>query len=100
YKSPTFLIKSNMFSSMIEFEDGEYKIVDGRFYNDNEINSGALVCVISENLAEYNGVRVGDDIVLSFAGSSFGAMQMDDEETEAVFEVIGIFSHNHQITPD
>ena len=100
YKSPTFLIKSNMFSSMIEFEDGEFKIVDGRFYNDNEINSGDLVCVISENLADYNGVSVGDDIRLSFAGTTFGGMEMSDDDTEAVIEVIGIFSHNHPITPD
>ena len=100
FKNPTFLIKSNMFSNMIEFEDGEYTIVDGRFYNDNEINNGDLVCVISENLAEYNGVNVGDDIVLSFEGSSFGSLKMSDEEKEAVFEVIGIFSHNHPITPD
>jgi len=100
YKNPTFLIKSNMFSSMIEFEDGEFKIIDGRFYNDNEIKDGSLVCVISENLANYNGVSVGDDIVLSFAGSVFGAVNMSDEETEAVFEVIGIFSHNHPVTPD
>ena len=100
YKSPTFLIKSNMFSSMIEFEDGEYTIVDGRFYNDNEINNGDLVCIISENLADYNGVSVGDDITLSFAGTTFGSIKMSEEETEAVFEVIGIFSHNHPITPD
>ena len=100
FKNPAFLIKSNMFSNMIEFEDGEYTIVDGRFYNDNEINNGDLVCVISENLAEYNGVNVGDDIVLSFEGSSFGSLKMSDEEKEAVFEVIGIFSHNHPITPD
>ena len=100
YKSPVFLIKSNMFSDMIEFQDGEFNIVEGRFYNDNEIENGDLVCLISENLAEYNGVSVGDDIVMSFSGSNIGGMNMSDEDIEATFEVIGIFSHNHPITPD
>ena len=100
YKNPVFLIKSNMFASMIEFEDGEFNIVDGRFYNDNEIKNGDLVCLISENLADYNGVSVGDDIVLSFTGSTIGGMQLSEEDMEATFEVIGIFSHNHPVTPD
>ena len=100
YKSPVFLIKSNMFSDMIEFQDGEFNIVDGRFYNDHEIENGDLVCVISQNIAEYNGVSVGDDIILSFAGSTIGGMKMSEEDLEATFEVVGIFSHNHPVTPD
>ena len=102
YKEPYFLIKSNMFSSMIEIEDGEYQIVEGRFYNEDEIKNGSLVCVISQNLATQNGVGIGDNITLSsqYAGSYVKSMGLTEEDFENSFEVIGIFTHNHPITPD
>ena len=102
YKEPYFLIKSNMFSSMIEIEDGEYQIVEGRFYNEDEIKNGSLVCVISQNLATQNGVGVGDNITLSsqYASSYVKSMGLTEEDFENSFEVIGIFTHNHPITPD
>ena len=102
YKEPYFLIKSNMFSSMIEIEDGEYQIVEGRFYNDDEIKNGSLVCVISQNLAAQNGVGIGDNITLSsqYASSYVKSMGLTEEDFENSFEVIGIFTHNHPITPD
>ena len=102
YKEPYFLIKSNMFSSMIEIEDGEYQIVEGRFYNEDEIKNGSLVCVISQNLATQNGVGIGDNITLSsqYASSYVKSMGLTEEDFENSFEVIGIFTHNHPITPD
>lgn len=102
YKEPYFLIKSNMFSSMIEIEDGEYQIVEGRFYNDDEIKNGSLVCVISQNLATQNGIGIGDNITLSsqYASSYVKSMGLTEEDFENSFEVIGIFTHNHPITPD
>ena len=51
YKEPYFMIRCNMFPGMIEFEDGGYKIKEGRFYTQDEIDEGAPVAVISENLA-------------------------------------------------
>ena len=102
YKNPLFLIKSNMFPDMIEFEDGEYQIVSGRFYTQQEIDNGALVCLISENLAALNGVSVGDSITLA-VNYLAGYMQqfgVTAEDLENSFEVIGIFSHNQPITPD
>jgi ABC-type lipoprotein release transport system permease subunit len=102
YKEPYFLIKGNMFPSMIEFEDGEYQIVSGRFYTQQEIDNADMVCIVSENLAALNGITVGDTINLANSNYStwmeeFGATQEDLENT---FEVIGIFSHNNPINPD
>ena len=102
YRNPYFLIKSNMFPDMIEFEDGEYQIVSGRFYTQQEIDNGSLVCLISENLAALNGVGVGDSISLA-VNYLAGYMQqfgMTEEDLENRFEVIGIFSHSQPITPD
>ena len=44
---------------MIELVEGEYTIVDGRFYNQDDIERQRDVVVISEELANQNGVRVG-----------------------------------------
>lgn len=102
YKEPLFTVKSNMFPSMIEFEDGDYKIVDGRFYNQDEINNGSLVCLISEALANTNGLRVGDNIY--FATSNYNSelkkLEVEEEDLDVTFEVIGIYSHNNQINRD
>ena len=102
YKEPWFLVKGNMFPSMIEFEDGQYQIVNGRFYTQQEIDNAAMVCIISENLAALNGVNVGDEIKLAFSYYSTYMQQYDitEDELESSFEVIGIFSHNNPITPD
>ncbi len=102
YKEPVFFIKSNMYPGMIEFEDGEYQIVNGRFYNQEEINDGALVCVISENLASANGVSVGDEISLAhgYLSSFYKRMDMSEEDFDLSVRVVGIFSHNNPLTPD
>ena len=102
YKEPTFFIKSNMFPGMIEFENGGYQLVKGRFYTKEEIDKGEFVCLISENLAATNGVSVGDSINLAVDYLSNYHMQsgITAEDLETSFEVIGIFSHNNPLTPD
>ena len=101
YKDPYFFIKGNMFPDMIEFADGDYQIVDGRFYSQQEIDDASFVCLISENLANVNGIKVGDTIrlasnYLSEMVKNFG---LTLEELENDFEVIGIYTHNNPITP-
>ena len=102
YREPWFFVKANMFPSMIEFEDGDYNVVSGRFYSQQEINDASPVIIVSENFATANGITVGDSITLavnylSSYMSQFGVTQQD---LETSFEVIGIFSHNKPITPD
>ena len=102
YKEPIFFIKSNMYPGMIEFEDGDYQIVNGRFYNQQEIDSGAMVCLISENLASVNNVTVGDEIVLAanYLSTYLKQSGVEQEDLDMTFEVIGIYSHNNPLTPD
>ena len=101
YQEPYFMIKSNMFDNMIEFADGAYNIVSGRFYTKQEIDDAALVCLVSENLANLNGINVGDNINLAvnYLSSYMSQTGITQEELENSFEVIGIFSHNNPITP-
>jgi ABC-type lipoprotein release transport system permease subunit len=102
YREPYFFIKGNMFPSMIEFEDGDYQLVNGRFYTQQEIDSGSFVCIISENLANTNNVSVGDSIRLAtnYLSNYLTESGVTAEDLENDFEVIGIFSHNNPITPD
>jgi ABC-type antimicrobial peptide transport system permease subunit len=102
YKEPYFAIKGNMFPSMIEVEDGEYTITSGRFYTQDEIRNGSFVCLITEALAQTNGISVGDEVRFSVqnVNSWMQDMGITTEDTEVTFEVIGIYNHNHPITPD
>jgi ABC-type antimicrobial peptide transport system permease subunit len=102
YKEPVFFIKSNMYPGMIEFEDGDYRITSGRFYNQKEIDEADFVCLISENLAQTNGLGVGDILHLAtgFLNNYQKRSGITEEDLNADFEIIGIFAHNSPLTPD
>lgn len=44
------------------FNSGEAKIIQGRDFTGEELETGAKVCIISRQLAEANGLTVGDTI--------------------------------------
>ncbi len=106
YVEPTYLIKTNYFPSMIEIEDGDYKISEGRFYNQEEIDNSEKVCLVSKAFAEHNNLKVGDSI--SFLLNSAGDISMMYDEDMGVttedytleLSIIGIYEHNQTITPD
>ena len=102
YREPWFFVKTNMFPNMIEFEDGEFEIVNGRFYTQEEINNGTMVCIISEKLAEVNGLSVGDNIPMALTNMSSWLTDagITQEDIERSFEIVGIFSHKIPVTPD
>lgn len=103
YIEPQFFVKGNMFPSMIEFEDKQYTLVSGRFYNQEEINNGSLVCLVSEALANTNGIALGDTIRFATGnyGSAYNAeMGLSEDDYVVELEVVGIYNHNSPITPD
>ena len=50
---------------MLEFASGRTQITQGRSFFQEEYDSGAAVCLISETLARENGLDVGDTLPLS-----------------------------------
>lgn len=48
------------------FTRGETRIVDGRDFTTQELQDGSRVCIIQENLAAQNGLKIGDTITLNF----------------------------------
>lgn len=45
-----------------DFLRGMAKIVEGRDFTEEELKSGAKVCILSESLAQSNGLTVGDSV--------------------------------------
>lgn len=102
FKQPKFFLKGNFLPNMIEFADGDYNITEGRFYSQEEIDNNEKVCLVSGNLAKQNSLNVGDTIKFATGymdGQSIKAGITEDEYL-AELEVIGIYEHNHPITPD
>lgn len=60
-----------------KFESGEYKLVDGRHITPDD----KYTCLISKELADYNGLSIGDKI----------KMYSLDSDSIAEFEIVGIF---------
>lgn len=54
------------------FDRGEAQIVQGRDFTAEELETGAKVCVISKQLAEANGLTVGDTIMPQFYDPDMG----------------------------
>jgi putative ABC transport system permease protein len=65
--------------AMTEFQDGERKIVSGAMFSENTQD---YVCVISDDLATYNSLSVGDQITLT--NPNLGSQRF-------VFTIIGLY---------
>lgn len=106
YVQPVFGIRSNMFPDMIEFDDGTYTIVEGRFYNQEEIDNAEAVVVVSKALAELNGLHIGDTITIATnnANDRWLKQQLEEIGYEGDFnlelEVVGIYDSKIKVTPD
>ena len=104
YVEPTNYIKANMFPNMIEFVDGGYQIVEGRFYNEDEINNYKQVLLVSKAFAEVNGLHVGDSIRYYVfnpnEGNYYEGLDIPEDIKIKEFEIVGIFEHPDKITPD
>lgn len=49
-----------------DFSQGKADIIDGRGFSEEELENGTKVCLISQSLAERNGLSVGDTISFQF----------------------------------
>ena len=106
YVEPTYLIKTNYFPSMIEIEDGDYRISEGRFYTQEEIDNSEKVCLVSKAFAEHNSLKVGDSIsLLTNSAADISIMYGEDmgitaDDYTLNLTIVGIFEHNQTVTPD
>ncbi len=105
---PELFIKANGFPGMIEFSDEMYLMVEGRMYTEEEIENGEKVCLITDTLAEYNNLRIGDTITISFESpadfnasynSWYSQMGITEDDVKMELEIIGIFNNTKEADP-
>ena len=106
YNPGDFFLKTNVFPNCIELVEGTFNMVDGEFYSNEDINNSNDVVVISKQLAEYNGLKVGDTITVYLDDPSYitDMVKMISDLKEEYFimnlVVKGIYDHTNVLTPD
>ncbi len=104
YVEPEFRIMTNRTPNMIELQEGTWTITSGRFYTQEEIDSSAYVALISQEVAELNGLSVGDTFTMNYEQDFQYLQQQGVEFTEQQLhpelEIIGIYSTKETIDPN
>ena len=102
WMEPSLILKGNLFTNMIEFEEKSYTIVEGRMYSQEEIDAGAHVVLVEQGLAELNGFKIGDRITVNImqeAEFSYYGGSISKSDTELELEIIGIYDNTQVLNP-
>ncbi len=70
-----------------EFAKGELSLISGRHIQRSDRERGLRVCMISREVAELNGVTVGDTVEVSF----------NNGESDQFYEIVGIYQINTSV---
>ncbi|WP_221685507.1 MULTISPECIES: ABC transporter permease [Enterococcus] len=79
----------------LDFEEDTVNLTQGRFFNEEEQRTGKRVGLISEELAQENGLTVGDTMVLDgqFVDYSSGMDPEKQKGNDYPIEIVGIFKN-------
>ena len=105
YINPEFKIQANNYPTQIEIYEKTYEVVEGRYYTQEDIDNFNYVCLITDELAEQNGLGVGDHITLSQSDPTHNEtlaqqFNMDPEEFNFDLEIIGIYHTTKTLDPN
>ncbi|MGN1473035.1 MAG: ABC transporter permease [Eubacteriales bacterium] len=75
-------------------EEGNIRLTEGRCYTQEELDSGAPVVLISANLANCNGLSVGDTITLRYTLYQWNETTYESRQIpcDKEFQIIGLFT--------
>ncbi len=94
-KEPNVFLSGNIDDNMIELVDGTYTIIDGRFYTKEEFEDGALVGLVTKELAELNGLTLGDSVKIMLStwlhDQLLESGLVEEDELYREIEIIGIY---------
>ena len=113
------VLTTNDLNSILRFNQRTHRITEGRAFTENEYLSGARMCVISEQLAELNGLTVGDTLPLQLFPSALNQLSNRNDNawpwspydptldiTDPIeFEIVGIYlsltqeMRDHAVSP-
>ncbi|WP_096186035.1 ABC transporter permease [Evansella halocellulosilytica] len=87
-----FRLKGTNYAPIIDFEEGESQLVDGRVFTEEELENGSSVAIISKKLADLNNLHVGDNFMLTNVVFDYSEGQEEVYNSRDVpLEIIGIF---------
>lgn len=98
-----FMAKAEYFNTLIDFADGKKVITQGRMMTQEEIDQDAKVTVISEDVANLNGLNVGDTI--SVIPNFYEVYSVEEPESGVAatmdYQIVGIYKiESGNTTPD
>lgn len=84
------------YPGVLEIEQGIWQLVEGRTFTQEEIDSGQSVGLITKNLADLNGLKIGDTMHVAayqFAGQiiSSDIIPQVVDQTDVPLRIIGIY---------
>lgn len=105
YVEPNLTVLSNIAPNMIEIANGEMTVINGRFYDQADIDGARQVCLVSKELAELNGFTIGDTIEIQTIQPD--EIQNEIERTPGLteddfsytLEIIGIYNTIKDVDP-
>jgi len=95
YEMQNVSLKGNRYPNLIEFENGSYEMLDGKFYTNDDIKNKNQVVVIEEELAKNNNLKVGDIIDIKMLSDEESEMYGISKEDNIIsLKIIGIYKSN------
>lgn len=107
-------LKGYTTNSTIEFEQGQWTLIDGDLISDSDYADGNAVGMIEQGIAELNGISVGDIVTVRIT-SNYDVMPMDygfdskglssstEDQVEHItydIEVVGIYDDSEELDPN
>ncbi|MCZ0703054.1 putative ABC transport system permease protein [Natronobacillus azotifigens] len=97
YDGPSydFQLKGVNYAPVLDFEEGIGNLLEGRAFEDQEVENGSSVAIISKKLAEINDLQIGDNITFTNSVYSYDYTTGEEKlETsrDVILEVIGLFN--------
>ena len=85
----------NNSANMIELNNGDIEVIQGRFYNQQEVENGDKVILVMSDFATQNNLEIGDKIKFSYLNDySYLTDYIDEKDLFIEYEIIGIFEGN------
>ena len=99
--APIINLCANYFLNMFEFKKGDFELIDGRLFSEDDINENRNVCMITSELANLNHIEVGDLIQIqpdinsaieeSVVDANEYGLDIDSDALISEVEVVGIY---------
>lgn len=91
----TITLKGTRYSNMIEFDNGTYEMVDGKFISKEDLKNKNKVIVVEQELAKNNNLHIGDlidiNILEDYVAEELG---LNSDDATITLKIIGIYKSN------